>query len=174
MGAYTARLRGSTRTSGSRYTMRSHVITFLLLGSVAGCGKDPVATATCDAVPPGRSLAVLRMAVQSITQGTPPTPVDLDDVRGTLTLRVNIDTTLVPAGGGRLELRAAGKLLSTSPVARSGSGNPLSVDLPFASTSVANGTQTLDIELLAGTRSAAACPAALLGTLAVTITVDNP
>jgi hypothetical protein len=115
--------------------------------------------------------AVLRLTIQSITTGSPPVPVDIGAVRGSITVVANADTALYE----RVDLLLAGRLVDTRPVPPDGSVI-LKVDTatrePTAERSFANGEQPLVIR---GTRRVLApgCPAEV-DDLRQTVTLANP
>jgi hypothetical protein len=123
-------------------------------------------------------LAVLRLTIHSIWAGSPPQPVDLTAVRGTITVVANVDI----ATFGSAELRLAGRSVGSQVF-------PLESGVPSAPASVGfvvntaardstgqplypNGPQTLEVR---ATRRpyAAGCPGGT-GTIQQSLTLANP
>ncbi|AHG90463.1 hypothetical protein J421_2926 [Gemmatirosa kalamazoonensis] len=122
-------------------------------------------------------LAVLRLTIQSITTGSPPTAVDLAAVRGLVTVTANVDPTTFAT----VELRLAGRSVETRPVPQAAPDAPVAPVVFTVNTAARdaagaplypNGPQQLQ---LVGTRSppAPGC-APRTGSIVQALTLANP
>lgn len=125
--------------------------------------------------------AVLRMTLQSVTTGTPPVAADLDVLRGTITVTIHVDPSLVPTGGV-LELTLAGRMATSAAIpATSAGGAMLRVPLTVATDArdvtgarlYANGPTSLAVTLRTPA-PANGCAAARAYSLTQSVTVRNP
>jgi hypothetical protein len=140
------------------------------LAGLAACAADPTTPSACPASP---HPAVNRVTAQSITHwgavyeqgGTLQSPPD------SVTLGVTVGASLVPADGGRLELRVGPTLLESAPVVR-GAADPISVALTVDWRPSGRGPVTFDVAFVA--RPAAGCPAVRVdgATLSIDYTRD--
>jgi hypothetical protein len=154
----------------------------MLLAVVSACDGNPVASVSCPVVSSDPQPAFVPVTVTGFRSGTPPAPLNSDTVRGTITMAVSVGTAALPAGGARVELRVADRVLASVPIPPRGGADQVTLTLTADTGAhdaagalvVPNGPRVLYVDVLAGERAQAGCTPVRIAMVPITFTFANP